>query len=109
MRRSAVLAAALLATIGLVSAAREHSSDARLKKAFRKPAQGGWIFVHLEGTPADIGYQHGFLLAPEIASAHKAVKLAITHGSKDWTFFRNAAEKVFWPHIEAEYRQELQG
>jgi hypothetical protein len=81
----------------------------RLKKAFRKPAQSGWIFVHLEGTPAEIGYQHGFLLAPEIADAHRAIKLVLTHDSKDWSFFRSAAEKTFWPHIETEYRAELQG
>ena len=31
--------------------------------------RGGWIYVHLEGAPHDIGYQHGYLLAPEIADA----------------------------------------
>ena len=85
------------------------SSATRLKKAFRKPVQNGWIFTHLEGTPSEIGYQHGFLLAHEILDAHKAVKRTMTHESKDWAFFRNAAEKVFWPHIEAQYREELQG
>ena len=25
--------------------------------------RGGWTYVHLEGTPAEIGYQHGRLLA----------------------------------------------
>ncbi len=83
--------------------------SSRLKKAFRKPQKNGWIFVHLEGSPADIGYQHGYLLAPEIADAHRAIKLTLTHDSKDWTFFREAAKNIFWPHIEAEYREELQG
>jgi hypothetical protein len=112
MTRTALLAAVVTAFIGLASAAPAKVPDAsaaRLKKAFRKPAQSGWIFVHLEGTPGEIGYQHGFLLAPEILDAHKAVKLSITHESKDWPFFRNAAEKVLWPHIEAQYREELQG
>ena len=27
----------------------------------------GWIYVHLEGSPLEIGYQHGYLLAPEVA------------------------------------------
>jgi len=112
MRHSAKLAGLLLTAIAVFAAPAkvpDHGDATRLKKAFRKPAQAGWIFVHLEGTPAEIGYQHGFLLAPEIADAHKTVKLALTHESKDWSFFRNAAEKVFWPRIEAEYRQELQG
>ena len=109
MRRTAFLAGLLLAALAAAPAAREHANDPRLKKAFRKPAENGWIFVHLEGTPGVIGFQHGYLLAPEIADAHRAVKVAITHGSKDWSFFRNAAEKVLWPHIEPEYRQELEG
>ena len=41
------------------------SGDARLKPAYRFE-RGGWVYVHLEGSPADIGYQHGYLLAPEI-------------------------------------------
>lgn len=83
--------------------------DLRLKHAFRRPPQNGWIFVHLEGTPSEVGYQHGYLLAPEIADAESAIALALTHDSKNWPFFRNAAETVLWPHIEAQYRDELQG
>jgi len=40
--------------------------DARLAHAFRNPAEGGWIFVHLEGSPSAIGFQHGYLLPKEI-------------------------------------------
>ena len=28
--------------------------------------KGGWTYVHLEGTPAEIGFQHGQLLPAEI-------------------------------------------
>ncbi len=41
--------------------------------------QGGWTYVHLEGTPAEIGYQHGYLLAPEIADNLAARKLSDTY------------------------------
>ena len=85
------------------------SPDARMKKAFRKAPQSGWIYVHLEGSPAEIGYQHGFLLAPEIADAERTVRTVMTHDNKDWDFFRNAAQNVLWPHVEPEYRAELQG
>jgi len=38
------------------------------------------------------------------------VALGLTHDSKkDYAFFRTAAEKVLWPHIEAQYREELKG
>ena len=66
--------------------------------------------MHLEGTPSEIGYQHGYLLAPEIEDVQKVVALGLTHDSKkDYAFFRAAAEKVLWPHVEAQYREELKG
>ncbi|HTS78435.1 MAG TPA: C45 family peptidase [Bryobacteraceae bacterium] len=103
--------AAFLLSFGLFGAApsKVGADSARLKKAFRKPQRNGWIFVHLEGSPADIGFQHGYLLAPEIADSERAIRTVLTHDSKDWQFFRSAAETVFWPHIEPEYRAELQG
>jgi hypothetical protein len=86
------------------------SEDPRLKNAFRRPAQNGWIFLHLQGAPRQVGFQHGFLLSPEIQDAFAAVKLELTHETnKDWVFFRDAAQKILWPRVEQEYREELQG
>jgi hypothetical protein len=101
----------LVLAFGLSAApAREPQNDPRLKKSLRRPDQNGWIFVHLEGSPSEIGFQHGYLLAPEIEDAQKVVALGLTHDSKkDYAFFRTAAEKVLWPHIEAQYREELKG
>ena len=84
-------------------------SDARLAKSLRFE-RGGWIYVHLEGSPAQVGFQHGYLLAPEIADALAAYKLDVTHRTqRDWNFYRETSRKIMWPHIEAEYREELQG
>ena len=34
----------------------------------------------------------------------------MTHDEKkDWQFFRDKAQNMLWPHVEAEYRAELQG
>jgi hypothetical protein len=111
MRRTAPLVASLvLVAAALPLLAKEAQLEASLKGAFRKPAENGWIFVHLEGKPFDIGYQHGYLLAPEIQDAEKVVALEQTReNGKDWKFFRNAARDMMWPHIEEEYHQELQG
>ena len=80
------------------------ASDARLRGAYRFE-RGQWIYVHLEGPPARIGFQHGYLLAPEIADAFQAVKLIDTHDTqRDWEFFRKAAREMLWPQIEAEYQ-----
>lgn len=83
--------------------------DPRLAKAYRFE-NGGWIYVHLEGAPHDIGFQHGYLLAPEIADTFAAISLEMTHTTgRNWDFFRRAAHEMLWPKIDAEYQAELQG
>ncbi len=85
------------------------ASDPRLSKAWRFE-RGGWVYVHLEGKPAEIGYQHGYLLAPEIEDAFKTVQFQDTRRTRrDWQLFRDTARQLLWPHIADEYRQELQG
>src|SRR5438309_7541371 len=83
---------------------------AELQGAFRVPEKNGWTYVHLQGTPHQIGFQNGYLLAPEIDDMLKVVILEAQHDyKKDWAFFRDAAQNMMWPHIEQEYREELQG
>ena len=66
--------------------------------------------MHLEGEPAEVGFQHGYLLAPEIQDAQRMLPVVLKRDSKkDWGFYREAAQNVLWPHIEQEYREELQG
>src|SRR6202167_2254194 len=92
-----------------VALGQHSSSDAILSKAYRFE-RGGWIYVHLEGSPRDIGSQHGYLLAPEISDAFAAVSVEMTHSSKrDWNFFRRSAHQMLWPKIDVEYQSELQG
>src|SRR5215470_11353766 len=96
---------------GAIDEARERaaSNDPRLKGAYRYD-RGGWVYVHLEGEPAAVGFQHGFLLASEIEDAFPAIKAQMTHTTRrDWDFFRNAAKDMLWPKIDDEYKQELQG
>ena len=89
--------------------AQKGSDDPRLAKSYRFN-RGGWIYVHLEGSPHDIGYQHGYLLADEIADAFSAVSLEMTHTTnRDWEFFRRASRQMLWPKIDSEYQAELQG
>jgi hypothetical protein len=110
MRRSAALAVPLLLFAAVALVSRDPATDPRLKKASRAAERNGWIAVHLEGTPAEIGFQHGYLLSAEIEDNYRALSAEMIHDEgKDWKFFRNAAQEVFWPHVEEEYRQELKG
>jgi hypothetical protein len=88
---------------------RAAASDPRLKGAYSF-ARGGWVYVHLEGDPSSIGFQHGYMLAKEIADAFPAVSAGMMHTTKrDWPFFREVARQNLWPKLEPEYQQELQG
>ena len=108
MRRIAVFSAVLF--LGLAFTLVSRDPDPRLKKATRSAERNGWIQIHLEGTPAEIGFQHGYLLATEIQDNFKAISTEVVHEEKrDWAFFRKIAQEVFWPHIEQEYRDELNG
>src|SRR2546429_8949635 len=68
------------AMVAAIAAAREHAAanDPRLKAAWRFE-EGGWIYVHLEGDPGTIGYQHGYLLAPEIEDGFAAGRAGMMH------------------------------
>ena len=93
-----------------VSVSRAETLPKELEGAFRLPKKNGWTFVHLQGTPHQVGFQNGYLLAPEIQDLVQVVKLEAEHDyKKEWSFFRDAAQNMFWPHIEQEYRDELQG
>ena len=102
----------LLASIVLSASSSAHAGTdpKELQGAFRRPEKNGWTYVHLQGTPHEIGFQNGYLLAREIEDMLKVVMLESKHDyQKDWAFFRDAAQAVMWPHIEPEYRDELQG
>src|ERR1039458_10671715 len=110
MKRTSVLLSVLLLGFAATLISRDPQTDPRLKKAFRAPERNGWIMVRLEGSPGQIGFQHGYLLAPEIEDTFKDISIESAHDEKrDWEFFRATARDVFWPHIELQYRQALTG
>ncbi|HMD20930.1 MAG TPA: hypothetical protein VKH40_11435, partial [Alloacidobacterium sp.] len=83
--------------------------DDRLEGAY-KFKKNGWTYVHLQGTPGQIGYQHGYLLAAQIEDAYEVYKLEDEHSTqRDWAFYRNEAKNMLWPHIDSEYQEELSG
>ena len=86
------------------------AGETELQGGFRNPVKDGWIFVHLQGSPDAIGYQHGYLLRPEIEDSKRAIELSTTHGvSHSWKELRAVADRLFVPKLTDEYRQELTG
>ena len=111
MRRTVTTSVLLASTVLLMcSFCAAASAPPELRGAYRLPEKNGWTYVHLEGTPHQIGFQNGYLLAPEIRDMLNVVILESGHDyKKPWSFFREAAQNMMWPHIEQEYREELQG
>ena len=102
---------AVIVILAFVSTASFAASiqDPRLAKSYRFE-NGGWTYVHLAGTPEQIGFQHGYLLAREIEDNIGVYRLeSVNLYKKDWSFFREAGRTVLWPHVEPEYKAELQG
>jgi hypothetical protein len=85
------------------------TSDEILAKATRHE-ENGWIYVHLEGAPEVIGYQHGYLLANEILDLRGALTTLLEHDTKkNWDFYRTESIKLFWSKTPEEYQKEIDG
>lgn len=73
--------------------------------------RGGWILLHIEGEPYARGYQHGFLLADEIAAYIQ--KLATQASSKDpaygWNNVRTLADATMLRGFSTELLTEMRG
>src|ERR1035438_5093174 len=64
------------------------ADDARLNGAY-KFNEGGWTYVHLQGTPEQIGFQHGYILAREIEDNVHVYTITAPHEDKHpWSFFQ---------------------
>ncbi len=108
-----LLLAWLAASLACQSAPKSnpaHPPDPRLAGSFRRPMNNGWIYVHLQGSAADLGFQHGYWLAPEINRMLSDFKATWPRNShKSWHFYRQAVRTMWLPHIEPQYMRELSG
>src|SRR5438067_2307692 len=82
----------------------------RYGPAYRYP-QAGWIVLHVEGQPYERGYQHGRLLAAEIA-AYVRCFAAVQNSSapsEGWKNTSTLANALFVRKYEKEYLEEMKG
>lgn len=77
---------------------------------YRYP-KGGWIYLHIEGQPYERGYQHGFLLAPEIGRYLDRCALKLDPKSREhaWQTARTMANALFLRGYEKEILEEMRG
>ncbi|SEG45370.1 Phospholipase B [Bryocella elongata] len=100
---------ALALGILCLSPVTSQAEDARLKGGYTF-RHDGWTYVHLEGTPGQIGFQHGYLLTPQIEDNVKVYQVEAPHAyERDWAFFREAGRTQLWENLDPEYKEELKG
>jgi hypothetical protein len=105
----AVAALCILAFAALLAAGCQAKGDPRLRDSSRED-KAGWIHVRLSGSPAEIGFQHGWHLAAEIDDMLRTFAFYLKEAAKhDWPFFRAEAERMFWPRLEPEFQEEIAG
>lgn len=103
-----IIIALLLVTV-LFSCKETPKKQNRLANASRED-KNGWIYLHLAGSPADIGYQHGFLAAKDIDTMIKVMQYYLPSSSgKTWEFYRAASARFLWKKIDKEYQDEMKG
>jgi hypothetical protein len=82
----------------------------RYGPAYRFP-QSGWIVLHIEGEPYERGYQHGRLLATEIAAYVRTMAnvQSPTAPADGWNLTRQLCNSLFLRRYDKEYLEEMKG
>jgi hypothetical protein len=72
--------------------------------------RAGWIYLHTEGEARQRGFQHGYLLAKEIAEGLRVTRAVWKHRSAmEWPWLVTRTREIFVPRIDAENLAELDG
>ncbi len=70
----------------------------------------GWIYLRIDGGPSERGFQHGYLLAREIAFSMASVRKDWEYDSgMEWRWLVERAEAMFAGRIDAELLAEIDG
>ena len=80
-----------------------------LSKANRHE-KNGWIYLHIEGSPKERGFQHGYLLAKEIKESIRVLSEVWQYQSAlEWQWLVQKAGIMFTPKVDSENIMEMQG
>lgn len=105
-----ILPVLLCGLLACNNAAKTTGADSKRMGNASREDKNGWMYIHLQGSPADMGYQHGYLLANEIDTTIQMMEYYLQHETKkDWAFYRSAARNFIWNKLDREYKDEISG
>jgi hypothetical protein len=85
-------------------------SDKSLLEGSLRLGISGWNYLHLEGDPYSIGYQHGFHMAREIKQTIDRMELwSVKSIDRKWDFYRDNAQRFFVHKIPKGQKKEVDG
>ncbi len=83
--------------------------QALLAKGYRFE-RAGWLYLHAEGSPRARGFQHGYLLAPEIAEGLRKTRVQWEHKSAlSWSWYVAQADAILTAKVDSENLAEIDG
>src|SRR5450759_4854825 len=80
-----------------------------LSKANRHE-KNGWIYLHIEGTPKERGFQHGYLLSKEIKESIRILSEVWKYQTAmKWSWFVARAHDILTSKTDPENLAEIDG
>ncbi len=72
--------------------------------------KSGWTYLHIEGTPAERGFQHGYLLADDISNGILITRKNWEHMSAlSWNWLVEQSSDLFNFKVDPENMEEISG
>jgi hypothetical protein len=72
--------------------------------------KAGWTYLHIEGGPRERGFQHGYLLAKEIAECLRVRRAVWRYDTAmEWNWLLQETARFVTPAVDPENREELLG
>ena len=81
-----------------------------VSKSSLQANKSGWLYLTIAGEPFERGFQHGYQLADALAATLRSNRYW-SHWltAQDFSFFIDAANDMYLPLIDDEFKQEMEG
>ncbi len=114
MKRLLVLCGLFLFSLSYQAMAQSRAKITPEQKAWLakgyKFEKAGWIYLHIEGTPEERGFQHGYLLAKDIKESLRMLKRKWEYESAmSWSWYLKKAGEILTPKVDPEDLAEMDG
>jgi len=72
--------------------------------------KNGWTYLHIEGSPRERGFQHGYLMTKEIEQSIRMLSASWNYQTAmDWRWLTRKAAEMLTPKIDTENLAEIDG